>query len=202
MKKIFIYALIVICSFSIIVPKETEVKGFLNIRWKESKKEVKGKMLNKEMVKEDLETEKVFNMIGTKGNSTYLCFESGIFGKYSVSSWLFLFHKDQLCKATVTTTKQTNVINEYAEIKETYEKKYGTPKYDRVHFLYPYEYGDGFEETAIRTGKATIHSIWIMDKSAVMIGITDKLELTFAYEYSPLMKIAAEEFNKEQNQDY
>lgn len=198
----YVYVLVLVLSFGFIVSKETKIDGFLDLEWKDSKAEVKKKMLNRKGIEQDSQKELMFGLVSKSENGDHLCFESGIFGKHAVSSWLFLFYKNQFCKASVTTVKQSDVIRKYNEVKEIFESKYGEPLYDFFEFISPYYYGDGYEENAIKLGKAYMISAWVINDCTVGIQITKSLELQFTYEYNPLMSKLAEENEKGQNEDY
>lgn len=60
---------------------------------------------------------------------------------------------------TVYDSSESSYASDYSELVDLFKKKYGEPKSYRL-FRRPFEDGDGYEWTAIRTGKASIASYW------------------------------------------
>jgi len=71
----------------------------------------------------------------------------------------------------------------YASMQQFLARKYGPPASDYAVFEDPYEDGDGYEETALAVGKATISSFWPkLAGAALWVGITDQLTVSGSYE--------------------
>ena len=75
------------------------------------------------------------------------------------------------------------VIKVFDEFRAAYKEKYGKPNRDCKLFGQPFSEGDGYELTAIQTGKAVFACIWDYEGSGgISIGIDSGLTLTIAYE--------------------
>ena len=75
------------------------------------------------------------------------------------------------------------VITVFDEFRAAYKEKYGKPNRDCKLFGQPFSEGDGYELTAIQTGKAVFACIWDYEGSGgISIGIDSGLTLTIAYE--------------------
>ena len=71
----------------------------------------------------------------------------------------------------------------YASMQQFLARKYGPPASAYAVFEDPYEEGDGYEETALAVGKATISSFWPrVQGAALWVEITDQLAVSVSYE--------------------
>ena len=92
----------------------------------------------------------------------------------------------RLSKVTVAlATPGRDARAAYVEAKRTLTAQYGAPQ-TREEFEWPYEAGDGYEEIAIKMGKATFLSLWrqsVSDGSeGVGLEITPRLVVRLFYE--------------------
>jgi hypothetical protein len=72
----------------------------------------------------------------------------------------------------------------YRDVVDTISKKYGPPQNIET-FTQPYFKGDGYEEQAVRLGKATIASLWNRKdptSTALVIKVTEELSVGLYYE--------------------
>jgi hypothetical protein len=74
----------------------------------------------------------------------------------------------------------------YDGMKASLVKKYGPPENSYAFFEEPFEAGDGYEMTAIFSGKATFSAYWPMTGvstgTALYIEITERLVVSISYE--------------------
>jgi hypothetical protein len=110
-----------------------------------------------------------------------------------------LFAEGGLAKVTVVLLVPDNKARDkYRELKQTLTEKYGSPAVTIENFQRPYYEGDGYEEQAIRLGKARLATLWEGDnKSGLVLEITEKLNLRFSYE-SPAWGVEAEKRRRQQ----
>lgn len=82
----------------------------------------------------------------------------------------------------------------YTDLRETLVGKHGAPSMNVRNFTTPYFDGDGFEETAIKTGKAQISTIWLAadcEACGMMVSVTETLTVLLTYE-SPEWNLEAD----------
>ncbi|MBD1394602.1 hypothetical protein [Mucilaginibacter glaciei] len=73
-------------------------------------------------------------------------------------------------------------------------------------FKPPYEDGDGYEVTAISTGKADFKTLWGLEDEqqpgSVMVIITDNLSIMLTYQDKSLMALKSQQDKKKSNADF
>jgi hypothetical protein len=84
-------------------------------------------------------------------------------------------------------TPDEDCFRAYHQMVDLLTKKYGPPSREGENYDSPYERGDGYEQTAVRVGKAHITSIWLTDtdetdKGGLWITISKKLTVNVHYE--------------------
>ena len=99
-----------------------------------------------------------------------------------------IFARDRLVKSGVLIATPDNKAREvFCDMRETLLRKYGAPSSDFHFFTSPYYEGDGFEDQAIRLGKATFAVYWHRDapeggQNSISLSITDALSVIVSYE--------------------
>lgn len=107
-----------------------------------------------------------------------LQFEGMLLGQKTIG--FAIFTKQGLQKVQLTMlTPDHKVISIYRDLKKTLINKYGTPSNTYEYFKKPYYEGDGYEEQALRLGKARFSAFWNKD---MYIEITEKLNIRITYE--------------------
>lgn len=112
MVKYILSFLILINSF--ILPQKLD--GFLDIKWRSSKKNVEDYM------------KKLEGVYTLKNSSDEIRFSGGKFGGYKVSEWVFEFYKNKFCAVTVNFVTLKNHKLLYNEIFDKLMAKYFAPK--------------------------------------------------------------------------
>jgi hypothetical protein len=99
-------------------------------------------------------------------------------------------------------TKDSECLDCYAKMKESLSKKYGKPTDDYEIFRAPYEKGDGHQELAIKTNKATIKCFWqkAQNSSSLMLEVESNLTVLIHYESKDWSK-EADRLEDEANED-
>jgi hypothetical protein len=76
----------------------------------------------------------------------------------------FSFYNDKLYTVlAVITVDKGNAFDTYNSIKDDMAAKYGEPTDNIEQYKYPYEKGDGHEETALYANAAKIFCRWVFD---------------------------------------
>ena len=98
---------------------------------------------------------------------------------YSAVGWAVIV-SNRLLKVQVNIlTPDSKAKQAYSEMKEVLNGKYGSPTSKYEFFTKPYYEGDGYEEQALRLGKATFALFW---GDALSMEITEKLTVQLTYE--------------------
>lgn len=83
-------------------------------------------------------------------------------------------------------TADPDARRKYFEVKETLTQKYGKPSFNRERFVSPYYAGDGYEDQAIRLGKAAFLTEWTRPNAegaeVIRLGISRSLTVILDYE--------------------
>lgn len=161
------------------------VNEFLGIKFGSSKDDAKLVLLEREGVTLNEEN----------SGADHLIFEGGSFAGRSVYFWRLGFVDDQLHTASVYIQEKENhhIIERYDELVSFYKEKYAAPDTTLRRFEYPYEEGDGFEEQALRLGKAHLTVLWAFPtdtpgvQNSVSIEIDDSLLLKISYQDGALI---------------
>lgn len=98
---------------------------------------------------------------------------------------LAMFVEGRLGKVTLILVTPDNKAREvYRDLRETLVQKYGAPTRTFETFRRPYYLGDGFEETAIKVGKASFATFWAPEgtEGGLSIEITERLNIRVTYE--------------------
>lgn len=193
MRKSLIIVMLLLLIISLSYSQQTLDK-FLNMPWESDKATVKQEMLKRDGV----------TFIESSSNDTKLFFRGGTFAGTAVTMWGFFFLDDKFYSVRViqVPTQEVYILQNYLSIIENYKRKYGDPAKQSFQFKYPYEYGDGHEVTAIKTGKSVIYSIWFFGAdretaNSIAIDITDTPSIRIDYTCERLYKIYRERKNEE-----
>jgi hypothetical protein len=82
----------------------------------------------------------------------------------------------------VVTPPDESVRENYEQIRQVLVKKYGPPAKTVQRYLEPFHEGDGYEQEAIRAGKAVFATQWIDGDEDLFINITPALQVSVTYE--------------------
>lgn len=82
---------------------------------------------------------------------------------------------------TIVPTEEP-VRDVYVQVRDAIEKKYGAPAKSVQRFLDPFHEGDGYEEEAIRAGKAVFATGWKDGDEALVVSITPNLQVAVTYD--------------------
>ncbi|HSP34909.1 MAG TPA: hypothetical protein VLU46_11385 [Thermoanaerobaculia bacterium] len=82
---------------------------------------------------------------------------------------------------TIVPTEET-VRDTYLQVRDAIQKKYGKPAKSVQRFLEPFHDGDGYEDEAIRAGKAVFATGWSEEDEALVVNITQNLQVAVTYE--------------------
>lgn len=100
-------------------------------------------------------------------------------------------------KAVVYLPEQNSwmsIVDRYNNLVDAYIKKLGEPDSKSEKFEYPYELGDGYEATAIKSDKTDIHSIWIgYENGNYQVAITKFMQVALTCENAINMRIRSKE---------
>ena len=142
-----------------------ESPTFADIQWGASKEEVRKQLTVKGFSPGALDKDGDFK------------FEGSLLG-YKTQG-LALFSDSKVAKIVVRIlTPNNKAIDTYGSMKGILADKYGKPEKDFKFFIKPYYEGDGYEEQAIRLGKATFASFW----PGILLEINEVLTVQVNYE--------------------
>ncbi len=162
MKKLF-FLVLLLCLSPL---SRAESPTFADIRWGANADEVRKQLTSKGFIP------------GATDKDGDFKFEGSLVG-YKAQGLAF-FAGTKIVKVTVRLiTPDNKAISAYQSMKDILSKKYGAPSNDFSIFKRPYYDGDGYEEQAIRLGKATISSYWA---SALGLEIHESLTVQMNYE--------------------
>jgi hypothetical protein len=96
------------------------------------------------------------------------------------------FAESKLAKVAIRLiTPDRKARDTYRDLKETLTKKYGPPTNSYEYFRKPYYEGDGYEEQAIRVGKARFATFWggrEPSSGGLVLEIHESLTVRLSYE--------------------
>ena len=163
-----------------ITSNRESLDGLLNIYWGMSSLKAKQLLLEREGVS-----------LANVKDETWT-FSGGTIAGYDVFSWILYFNNDQFYEARVgiNVVLDAQVLTKYIEVKTLLSKKYGNPDLNVENYSYPYEAGDGHEETAIKLGKATIGANWETNKTTISLKVLTTLDIMLLYQANELSKEA------------
>jgi len=166
--------------------------GLLNIDWGTTSQISKQLLLERENVSYTEEKDEVLSFIG------------GTLAGFEVGMWMLFFNNDKLYEARmgIDISLEAQAISTYNEIKSLLKKKYGYPDVDVEKYSYPYEKGDGHDETAIKLGKATIGANWELEKTTIEIRIMSSLDIMLRYTSNKLSKEAEEKIEQKKIDEF
>ena len=98
-------------------------------------------------------------------------------------AWMARGHLSRISMALIT--DDDAAIPTYNQLKTSLTEKYGPPTGSIANFDEPFEAGDGYELTAIRTGKGHYLTIWMLkgrDHGGLSIDISKLLVVDVSYE--------------------
>lgn len=97
------------------------------------------------------------------------------------------------------TTEQPHIIDDFNDIKEEIDAKYFVGE-SYSHYKYPYEKGDGHEESAISMGYGELSAYWVFAQNAISLQtekVTSSNYIRLVYQHSRLIKEAKVESTRE-----
>lgn len=96
------------------------------------------------------------------------------------TSGFVLFGAGKAVKSIVVlATPSRQAVDVYRDLRGTLTGKYGQPSNTYEFYSKPYYEGDGYQEQAIRLGKATFATFW---GSTLSLEVTDRLAVQVTYE--------------------
>jgi hypothetical protein len=112
--------------------------------------------------------------------------------------------------AIIAPNLESQLIELYNGIKEELNEKYFKTTSDFKSFKYPYEDGDGHEETAIKLGKASFSSFWNFknpkgtndENNIISLEITESMKVKLTYQDGILIHEQVDKAKKKNFQDY
>ena len=111
----YILVLLVLTNY-LTYPQNKKLDGFLDIKWRSSKKVVEDYMKKREGV------------YVLKNSKDEITFSGGEFGGYKVSDWVFEFYNNKFCAVTINFVTLKNHKNLYNYIFDKIMEKYFAPK--------------------------------------------------------------------------
>jgi len=139
---------------------------FADIKWGSTVEEVKRQLIGKG-----------FKPTATDKDGD-LKFEGKLLGE-TMAGWAMFSNKKLAKVFIVLATPDRRAIDKYNEVRKVLVEKYGDPSDTFKMFRRPYYEGDGYEEQAIRLGKARYSTFW---GNGLYVAITDRLAVTITYE--------------------
>jgi len=89
----------------------------------------------------------------------------------------------KLVRVIVTLVPGDETLREtYEQVRRTLIKKYGEPEKTVQRYLEPFHEGDGYEQEAIRAGRAVFATRWLDSGEALVVNITPDLNVAVTYE--------------------
>ncbi len=168
--------------------KEHKDVKFWGIPFGTSKNKVKELMLSKKGTKEYLS--------GLDSNKNHLTFfNTPNFAGFNTSMVMCWFtNRDEFAKGAISLkpSSEQEIFSLYSSLKDLLIRKYGKPTSDYSFFKSPYENGDGFEITAIKSNKCMYAAFWTInegdDAIEVSISILSSVEVAVMYNHKLLDK--------------
>jgi hypothetical protein len=126
----------------------------------------------------------------------------------AVTGWAFFSAQGALVKIVVKhVTSDAECLAHYRFMVDLLGGKYGAPDTQVERYDSPFEVGDGYEQTAIKTGKGHLATIWLTqeatedNQSGVMIDVTTSLVVRITYE-PPVWSAESDRRRASQAQDF
>ena len=89
----------------------------------------------------------------------------------------------KLARITITIIPEEEAVRAtYKQVRDVLVKKYGTPEKTVERYLEPFHEGDGYEQEAIRAGKAQFATRWLDSGETLVVNITPDLNVAVTYE--------------------
>jgi hypothetical protein len=112
-----------------------------------------------------------------------LIFEKQAFG-YKSRFMALLSPENGLVKWSISIpTPDPKAFDAYDVVVAQMQRKYGKPDFSLENYESPYEKGDGYEEQAVKLGKATIATVWKnTGEDGVGVQISENLAVIIFYE--------------------
>ena len=89
----------------------------------------------------------------------------------------------KLARIIVTITPDDDSPREtYEQVRRALVRKYGEPEKTVMRYLEPFHEGDGYEQEAIRAGKAVFASRWLDSGETLIVNVTPDLNIAVTYE--------------------
>jgi hypothetical protein len=92
---------------------------------------------------------------------------------------------------------------DYEKYYTIFKEKYGEPDTEYSFFSSPYESGDGYEMTAVKSGKATFSAFWLnRDNLSVVVSISKWNQVELTYENDINTELRAKEVKIIENKSF
>lgn len=135
-------------------------------------------------------------------NPTFLVFNNVSLGRRKASIFYVRLVDNKAYQATFLFDQEieAKAIDYYNDLVADINDVYGTGKSYKT-FKSPYEDGDGYEITAIKTGKAEYTTYWI-DENAISAEINTDVAIKLTYQDSNLIKLAVQKQKDKDKSDF
>lgn len=140
----------------------------------------------------------------TPNKESYLSFKNVKYGRYTAASFTLYFYKNKFYHGLIILIpeQKPKVYDEYNELVSTLSEKYGEPVSIR-EFKTPYKDGDGYEETAVTGGYATINDNWLNKGLGFLITeLTKSTLIAIDYYHTEMYNTAFKEAKEDRQKDY
>ena len=108
-----------------------------------------------------------------------------------------VYSPEGLVRMIVVLLVEGSVIRKFRDVRDILTEEYGEPDYGGEIFTLPYKDGDGYEEQAIRLGKASFFSAWEGKEGSILgIHVTKGLKIQIIFD-SPYGAAEYERLKKE-----
>ena len=169
-------ALVFVCTLLALANTATSGNdiAFVGIPWGASAATVKAKMQQRGFT---------FETIDSTGDLKF----TGVIGGEPATIYALRTSDDKLVKWSIAVRPADGrTVNYYRELKREFAGLYGAPLADIESWRFPYQNGGhvGYEEDALRVGKATLRAGWTTggDLPGVVIQVNDRLVVQAQYE--------------------
>lgn len=176
------------------------LEGFWGIKFGSSPQVVRNAMLKKQGF--------TFN---TESTNELMLYGSGTFAGNEAEDLVFSFVDNKLNMVLLhfIPSFPSKILDLYHEISDGITKKYFEPDVDREDYSYPFEKDDGYFETAIQQGKATIGSAWNFDSpnhkdfyNKIVVLVSSSMKVSLIYQDGYLCDLKNKREEEKNSSDY
>lgn len=134
--------------------------------------------------------------------SKYLTFEKIRYGLRTAHSASFYFYNNKLYKGLILFLPEleSKILNTYTGIAEELTEKYGDGE-STEDYTTPFEKGDGYFLTALKTDKLQINTEWIKPSGSIELSIAPSTLISISYQDRKLANQAYNEQKTKTNND-